>query len=267
MLAAEGFPGAAAALVRLADIAREENADAAVWRARQKIPRRDQPLSVRGWAKRPVAEQRRRLRAWLGHGAALGRAVDFRRIEAIRRLATGQDRAPVRIHGIGWVMRTHASLVCRDSTVPEPVMAWTEVCLAVPGLTPVPGGPWHVRVEPSTGFHAIRSHGIGVLPAEAFIARRDGATSPWILRPRRSGDRIAPTGLSGSVALKELFVNHKVPVAQRGRVPVLEIGGEVAWVAGYRIARHHAVPGPNAPSWRIRIEQIPVPEVVSHRDG
>mgnify|MGYP001271705734 CR=1 FL=1 len=263
MLAAEGFPAAVAALVRLADIAREENAGAAAWRARQKIPRRDQPLSVRGWTRRSVADQRRRLRAWIGHGAPLGRAIDFRRIEAIRRLANNLDCEPVRLPGVGWVVRDGSSLVCRDSMPQERFIAWPEVPLAVPGLTRVPGMPWQVRVEPSTGYRKGRRTAIGLLPAEAYVARVDGAMAPWILRSRRAGDRIAPTGLRGSVALKELFINHKIPAARRNAVPVLAIGGDVAWVAGYRIARNVAVAGPQAPSWHIRIEQIPSAEVVS----
>lgn len=263
MLAAEGFPGAVAALVRLADIAREENIRAAAWRAQQKIPGRDQPLSLRGWARRTVAEQRHRLRAWLGGGAPLARAVDFRRVEAIRRLALGPDGVPVRISGLGWVVRDGDRLVVRAAVDADIQAEWPTVRLSVPGVTRVPGVPWEVRVEEASGFLATRSAGIGKLPAEAYVAREAGAMPGWILRARRPGDRIAPTGLTGSVALKDLFINRKVPAAQRGAVPVLEIGGEVAWVAGYRVARHQAVPGPEAPSWRVRIEQIPASEVVS----
>ncbi|HMO03481.1 MAG TPA: tRNA lysidine(34) synthetase TilS [Kiritimatiellia bacterium] len=264
MLAAEGFPGAVAALVRLADIAREEHAGALAWRMQQKIPRRDQPLPWRGWSKRPVAEQRRRLRAWLQGGESLVRAVDFRRIEAIRRLAAGLDRAPVRIAGVGWVDRERDRLIVRNTIAPKGPGAWPEVSLAVPGMTRVPGRPWQIRIEATTGFRKIRGAGLGVLPAEAYLARRAGEGAAWILRARRPGERIAPTGLAGSVALKELFINHKIPVAERDGVPVLVIGPDVAWVAGYRVARHHAVPGPDAPSWHIRIEQIPMAEVVSN---
>ena len=50
------------------------------------------------------------------------------------------------------------------------------------------------------------------------------------LRTRRSGDRFCPRGMAGhSQKLSDTFTNMKVPRAWRDRVPLLTVGGEIAW--------------------------------------
>jgi tRNA(Ile)-lysidine synthase len=44
-----------------------------------------------------------------------------------------------------------------------------------------------------------------------------------------------PAGLGGTKTLQDLFTDRKVPRAERGRVPVVEAGGQVAWVAGVAV--------------------------------
>ena len=69
---------------------------------------------------------------------------------------------------------------------------------------------------------------------------------PWLLRPRRKGDRLAP--YRGTVEpearpttrLKSLLQKSGVPRSQRDHVPILECGGEIAWVAGLRPDRRYA---------------------------
>ena len=45
----------------------------------------------------------------------------------------------------------------------------------------------------------------------------------------------ARSGSSGSKSLQDLFTDHGVPRSQRGRIPVVVAGGEVAWVAGVAV--------------------------------
>jgi len=51
-------------------------------------------------------------------------------------------------------------------------------------------------------------------------------------------------------------VNHKVPRARRGGIPVFECRGEVVWIPGYRVARGWEVPGPDAPSLSFHVEAL-----------
>ena len=69
----------------------------------------------------------------------------------------------------------------------------------------------------------------------------DAGAGPLAVRPRRPGDRYRPLGAPGTVTLQDLLVNTKVPRGRRDLVPVLFSGGEIAWVAGHRVAQAFAV--------------------------
>jgi len=53
------------------------------------------------------------------------------------------------------------------------------------------------------------------------------------LRSWRAGDRFWPLGSRKLLRLKELFREHKIPLAQRKLWPVLESGQEIVWVRGF----------------------------------
>jgi tRNA(Ile)-lysidine synthase len=56
------------------------------------------------------------------------------------------------------------------------------------------------------------------------------------VRNRRPGDRYRPVGLNGSKKLQDLFVDCKLPRAERDRVPlVVDETDRIVWVAGYGI--------------------------------
>jgi tRNA(Ile)-lysidine synthase len=55
---------------------------------------------------------------------------------------------------------------------------------------------------------------------------------PWVVRYFRSGDRFRPLGMAGEKKLKDLFIDRKVPVSERGRIPLFLAGGIIFWVGG-----------------------------------
>jgi tRNA(Ile)-lysidine synthase len=95
---------------------------------------------------------------------------------------------------------------------------------------PVPGsvrfGAWSVEARPAAA-------GI-VLDAPATV------------RGWRPGDRMRPAGLGGTRSLQDLFTDRKVPREQRAAVPVVECGGEIAWVAGVAVGERFTARGERA---------------------
>jgi tRNA(Ile)-lysidine synthase len=110
---------------------------------------------------------------------------------------------------------------------------------AAPGSVPltVPGeaefGDWDVfaRVE-----KVAQAAGGGFLPSrgDALLSTR-ALEPPLTIRTWRQGDRMQPAGLDGTKTLADLFTDNKVPREQRDQVPVVECGGQIAWVAGLAI--------------------------------
>jgi tRNA(Ile)-lysidine synthase len=55
------------------------------------------------------------------------------------------------------------------------------------------------------------------------------------VRGWRHGDRMRPAGLGGTKTLQDLFTDRKVPRGERASIPVVEAGGDIAWVAGLAV--------------------------------
>ena len=58
---------------------------------------------------------------------------------------------------------------------------------------------------------------------------------PLLVRNHRPGDRFSPLGVNGTQKVKNYFINHKIPGAQRRKCPLLLSGGNIIWIAGHRI--------------------------------
>jgi len=58
---------------------------------------------------------------------------------------------------------------------------------------------------------------------------------PLIIRNRRSGDSFCPFGMKKGKKLKSFFIDEKIPLKKRGRIPLLlSKDGQILWIVGYR---------------------------------
>jgi tRNA(Ile)-lysidine synthase len=63
-----------------------------------------------------------------------------------------------------------------------------------------------------------------------FDADRLGGTIA--VRSFRPGDRISPAGIDGSRKVKRIFIDHKVPPAERQRYPLVVVNDQIGWIPG-----------------------------------
>ena len=61
------------------------------------------------------------------------------------------------------------------------------------------------------------------------------------LRNRRDGDRFNPYGMTGYKKLKDFFIDIKIPLQERGNIPLLASENEIIAVLGHRISNKYAV--------------------------
>ncbi len=54
------------------------------------------------------------------------------------------------------------------------------------------------------------------------------------LRFWQEGDRFSPLGMKGEKKLSDFFINEKIDLDQKSKIPLLCIDGEIAWVCGLR---------------------------------
>lgn len=124
-------------------------------------------------------------------------------------------------------VRQYQDIVVERPAAAPPAEA-APVRIAVPGRTEAPA--LGVAVEAQVGREPA---------AEADgrrVARFDLASLPGPLQLRhpRPGDFFYPRGGKGRKKLQDFFVDSKVPRAERAQALVLDAGGEVAWIVGFR---------------------------------
>ena len=95
------------------------------------------------------------------------------------------------------------------------------------------------RAVPSEPKTVEMKEGVGILRGkwEASISLAKIAGRDVTVRTAEPGDRMNPYGMEGSKKLQDIFTDLKIPKAQRATWPVVECGGEIIWLPGYRIAR------------------------------
>jgi tRNA(Ile)-lysidine synthase len=112
-----------------------------------------------------------------------------------------------------------------------------------------PGRPPHIRIE----------EGVGILrgPWCASVSQANVAGREVIVRIAKPGDRMEPYGMEGSKKLQDIFTDLKIPKAQRDNWLVVECGGEIIWLPGYRIARGWELFSDTEPALHLFLDRPP----------
>ena len=130
----------------------------------------------------------------------------------------------------------HRSLIIHGGPPPT-TREIPETKLSLPGQTGV--GGWTI----SALIIAVPRSFPAVSPEEAYLdVEKTG--SELTVRSRRPGDRLRPLGLGGDKKLQDILVDAKVPAWERGGVPLLCAGDQIAWVIGHCIDERFAL-GPH----------------------
>ncbi len=126
-----------------------------------------------------------------------------------------------------YLKRAYEEVVVTTEGAPEPVMP-EETPLKVPGLTTLEGTGYLLKAE-VTGRPEV-------FEKDRCVAYFDyeHLPAPLLVRTFRPGDRMRPLGMSGSRKIKDIFIDEKIPLEERRRIPIVVADGRVIWVAGIR---------------------------------
>jgi tRNA(Ile)-lysidine synthase len=192
----------------------------------------------------PAAVRRLVLRRLAENAAGAPLPLRAERVREIERLATVGGSASLDLGGGVCVVAEYGVLRFQrpsDEREPEPAR------LAVPGRCRF--GDWEVVCE-------VERHGGGTPPApsspDEAVLDAGKLAGELTVRAWRDGDRMRPLGLEGTKTLQDLFTDRKVPRSLRRRLPVVESGGEIAWVAGVALSGAFKVSRDTAQAARLR---------------
>ena len=253
------------ALLRLADIAKEDNGlieqqASALWDELARQENNTIYLDKKQMAALPVALQRHLLRTAVTRLAGDIRDIEANHIEATRSLLDKQPGKRISLpHGLicqgGYdelaITRHRSAIATAPSVIasgawdsqlppcPFPPLA-DEFHLKVPGKTAFPG--WNVLAS------MVREQ--GAFMSSPGTMRTNGSTSQSNLvahfdlqktgmnlrvRKRQPGDRFQPLGMNMPKKVHEFMVDAKIPRSWRGRIPVVCTPQQIIWVVGWRI--------------------------------
>lgn len=223
-------------------------------------------MAVGRLLREPVAVQRRAVYRWLMENGA-GEAVSFESVEAVRRMAVSEGDARLTLAGGVEVARRGEWLMVEDEREQRSVVSGQksegEMRVAVPGRTEVPALGVVVEVEMVTSglptVEAVANQKSEIRNQQSFQEWLDADAvggALW-LRCWRAGDRFQPIGMKRAKKLQDIFVDGKVPVSQRRRTPLLVgAGGEICWIAGYRIGEKFKITVATRRALRIRVSAL-----------
>ena len=244
-------PSVDQALLRLADIAKEDNAfieqqASELWDEVARQENNAIHLDMKQIASLPIALQRQLLRAAVTRLAGDTRDIEAGHIEAARSLLNKPVGKRISLpHGFicqgGYDELFIASTAKQSQLPPCPFPPLPgEFPLKVPGETVLPG--WNViasivgeRVD-ATPLRGVLSTS-GETGQSNLIAHFDlhKTGTELLVRQRQPGDRFQPLGMNMLKKLYEFMVDAKIPLSWRDRIPIVCSRRQIIWVAGWRI--------------------------------
>ncbi|WP_127587118.1 tRNA lysidine(34) synthetase TilS [Paenibacillus koleovorans] len=240
------------ALNRLADLMREEDdfLRQEAERARAALVTREDggvAFSRNAFLALHVALQRRLIKLILNYVcgepelADTADVSDYNRIERIREALAG-ERTPtltIDLHGgfvfrrgydRVWIGRRAACVGIVEGSEP----AWLERDWLERG-----GFQWGDVLQGTVTARTNRDEASKDSSATEAFFDFDRLVFPLQIRFRRDGDRMDPLGLNGSKKVKDMFINKKIPLQARDRLPILEDAeGRILWIPGVGRSRH-----------------------------
>ncbi len=188
-------------------------------------------VSLAWLAQQPPALQRRVIRYVVQKTAGEGTELQFEQVERLREALLTSKRAGITLAG-GSVRVTVGARALRVNAKREENPIAYEMVVQIPGATSLPCAGVSLYAEYST------------LP-DASVWRRDNwevwcdasrIRGQLIVRNWRQGDRIQPLGLMGHRKLSDIFIDRKVPLPLRRRIPLVCDAEGIVWVIGICLA-------------------------------
>jgi len=244
-------PSVDQALLRLADIAKEDNAfieqqASGLWDEVARQENNTIYLDKKQVAGLPIALQRHLLRVAVTKLAGDVRDIEASHIEAARSLLNKPASKRISLpHGLichgGYDELVIASTAKQSQLPPCPFPPLPgEFPLKVPGKTVFPG--WKViasivrerAASPSSRGALGTSEGNCQSNLVAHFDLHKTGTALFV-RQRRPGDRFQPLGMNMPKKLQEFMVDAKIPRSWRGHIPIVCSPQQIIWVVGWHI--------------------------------
>lgn len=136
--------------------------------------------------------------------------------------------------GAKFFSSSYEAVIDREYIIVTPQEAAFHEILVEEGQDKAALGPWILSIKEQTGKRISKD----VLCATVDESK---VRFPLIWRKWKNGDSFVPLGMTKRKKVSDFLIDEQVPLTDKNRVTVLESGGEIVWVAGYRVDDRYKV--------------------------
>ena len=170
----------------------------------------------------PVALKRILLETYLLENGWIHEPLDFEELDEILKLAEGTWGTRRIALGKGlWIIREYDRLFVTDTPINSPIH---------PVTCPVPGSVMINEIDNRMTVAIVEKSAehFENIGEEVYVDGDKIGTSLWV-RSFQPGDRVV---LDGTVKVKKLFIDRKIPRRVRLMIPIIGSGEKIIWVGG-----------------------------------
>ncbi|MSN24464.1 MAG: tRNA lysidine(34) synthetase TilS [Geobacter sp.] len=180
--------------------------------------------SIAGLKAHPVAIQRRILRHACRKLTGNLDGFGLEHIDSVLRLLDSpRPNSRVSLPQKVSAIREYDRLLFRFGTelIPDDI---ENTIISFSGLYPLPWGG-SLEVAACSSLHDLDNQ-----PADSVIFDLGKTPFPWQVRRFRPGDRMVPFGMTGRKKVKDIFIDRKIALTDRKRIPLLFCGDDLVWI-------------------------------------
>lgn len=180
------------------------------------------------------ALQRRLLREWLRPHLGTLNLPSFEILEGIRHAASVGRHTSWQLSNCLRLTTDENALTLHED-LPEPESFEYPIVLGTPLFIPQADAWLRVR---ETDISSVPKATMVAQDAQGTVASldADAVAGSLVVRNGRRGERFQPLGMTAPKKLSDIFIDRKVPKAERWRLPLLCDEAGILWIPGYTIA-------------------------------
>ncbi len=214
-------------------------------------------LDATGVSLEPVAARRRVLRLWLSSAGVDVDILSYKLIQRADELLCRDNAGSCSVElPDGYLLTRQYDKLLLESGTDNNQKKSFRVRLDLPGEKILSEVSLRIVTTIEQGIIKEKTVRAGNLPAKASISLTAAGGKPLYIRSWVAGDRMKPFGIEGTQKLQDIFVNEKVPLKQRGLIPVVECADEIVWIPGFRIARGWELLSSDESAIHVAIERV-----------
>ena len=183
------------------------------------------------------------------------RKISYRHWEAIEAMLSDSGTARLSLPGRISVTRKKGHIILSTGTTGQSHAKRSKKT----GLLDIPGE----LNMPELGIK-VRAELVGKIPIFHRGKKRkkveyingDAVTSPLRVRTWRNGDKIRPLGMRGYKKMHDIFVDEKIDICERSKIPIVFSGQRMVWAGGVKLSDDFKVRGRSKKTIRLSLHKI-----------